>query len=102
VMVGDPAKCIPFAAREHSVDLVLMSRARGRSHGAYSNELGGVLSRLRCPLLTIPVDAVQTVRPTTDAARVPAATSHKITLPAQEPISAATRPSSSSLPDLCV
>ena len=56
-MVGDPEKCIGLAAREHSVDLVLVSRQSGQLQAAYGNDLAGILGRLRCPLLTIPVDA---------------------------------------------
>ena len=103
VMVGDPAKCIPFASREHSADLVMMSRAYGRSHGVYSSELERVLRRLRCPLLTIPVDGKPAIRRVSfdtqglsvSAATLPSTDTHVL----QEPISAATRPSTSSPPD---
>jgi hypothetical protein len=60
-MVGDPEKCIGLAAREHAVDLVIVARANGTLPAAYGNDLGGILRKLACPLLTIPVDAVATM-----------------------------------------
>jgi nucleotide-binding universal stress UspA family protein len=106
VMVGEPSKCIPLASREHSADLVMMSRAYGKSHGVYSGELERVLRRLRCPLLTIPVDGeapIRRVSSGTDGLSVPAATNAYLPYPDRyvhhEPISAATRPSTSSPPD---
>jgi nucleotide-binding universal stress UspA family protein len=56
VMIGDPGKCARLAAREHSVDIVLASRARSGLQAAYGNYLSGILSKLDCPLVTIPVD----------------------------------------------
>jgi nucleotide-binding universal stress UspA family protein len=61
VMVGDPDKCVALAAREHSVDLVLSARGRAGLQSTYGIDLAGVLRRLHCPLLTIPVDAPATV-----------------------------------------
>ena len=59
VMVGSPAKCIGLAAREHAADIVIASRvaprARFERSGAYTTDLGGALSRLGCPLLTVPL-----------------------------------------------
>ena len=57
VMVGDPDRCISLAASEHSVDLVLLSRASGGLQAAYDHDLADLLGKLHCPLLTIPVDA---------------------------------------------
>jgi nucleotide-binding universal stress UspA family protein len=59
VMVGSPAKCIGLAAREHAADIVIASRvaprARFECSGAYTMDLGAALSRLGCPLLTVPL-----------------------------------------------
>jgi nucleotide-binding universal stress UspA family protein len=116
VMVGDPRKCIPLASREHSVDLVMMSRAGTRSHGVYSNDVKRVLPLLRCPLLTIPVDGRVPAQPMkyerrdiagrTGVRRASAAAFFQALasdryLP-QEPISAVTRPSTASPPDTAV
>lgn len=57
VCTGQPEKCIALAVRERPVDLVMMSRARGEWRAAYGSDLAGTLSRLQCPLLTVPVDA---------------------------------------------
>jgi hypothetical protein len=58
-MIGSPAKCIGIAAREHSADLVVAPRiarqVRLETSGAYTADLGRSLSRLNCPLLTVPV-----------------------------------------------
>src|SRR5687767_7442958 len=70
VMVGDPGKCIPLAAREHSVDLVLMSRPHAKSYGVYSNYLERVLRRLPCPLLTVSVDTHPSMPPLINNGRV--------------------------------
>jgi nucleotide-binding universal stress UspA family protein len=66
VVVGSPGKCIALAAREHSVDLVLVSRAHAGTDSTYDNDLDDVLSRLRCPLLTVSVDAPLSPRLVTD------------------------------------
>jgi hypothetical protein len=59
VMIGPPAKCIGLAAREHAADLVIAPRvarhARFERGGAYTADLGASLSRLNCPMLTVPV-----------------------------------------------
>jgi hypothetical protein len=57
VMVGDPDKCIALAAREHSVDLVLMSRASGQLQAAYRHDVAHTFGKLHCPLFTVPIDA---------------------------------------------
>ena len=61
VMIGSPAKCIGLAAREHRADLVVASRVARRAQleraGTYTADLAAALSRLDCPLLTIPLGA---------------------------------------------
>jgi nucleotide-binding universal stress UspA family protein len=56
VMVGDADKCVGLAAREHSVDLVLVSRGRLEVPAAYGAEVERLSRTLRCPLVTVPVD----------------------------------------------
>lgn len=56
-MVGAPDACVGLVVRDQPVDLVMVSRARGPLQAAYGSELADILSRLRCPLLTVPVDA---------------------------------------------
>jgi nucleotide-binding universal stress UspA family protein len=54
IVAGDPADCFVTAARDHSVGLVMATRAPAaprRTHGAGFHE---ILPRLHCPLLTVP------------------------------------------------
>jgi nucleotide-binding universal stress UspA family protein len=62
VISGDPHKCVSLAAREHSVDLVLVARGRPGLQATYENELPGIFRSLHCPVLTIPTDQRATVR----------------------------------------
>ena len=62
VITGDPHKCVGLAAREHSVDLVLVARGRQGLQATYDNDLPGIFESLHCPVLTIPTDQRATVR----------------------------------------
>jgi nucleotide-binding universal stress UspA family protein len=61
VMIGSSAKCIGLAAREHRADLVIAPRVARRVRleraGTYTTDLAAALSRLDCPLLTVPLGA---------------------------------------------
>lgn len=62
VISGDPHKCVGLAAREHSVDLVLVARGRPGRQATYDNDLPGIFRGLHCPVVTIPTDQRATVR----------------------------------------
>jgi hypothetical protein len=55
VMVGDADKCVGLAAREHSVDLVLISRGCFELPAVYGDEVEQLVRTLGCPLVTLPV-----------------------------------------------